>query len=273
MNDTSLHQAKTNSEIVNHYSDRDRADQILQQARRLLKNDETLTTTHLAPFDQMHIGRETATERFFTGMSLRGGMHILDIGSGLGGPARHLADTQDVHITGIDLTPALCQAAEKLTEAAGLDNKIDFRIANACDMPFDDACFDASYTIHVAMNIATRADLYREIARTLKPNGIFALYDIMLCHEDKQPRFPMPWADTAQTSHLLTEQQTIAFLQENGFTITARQSYHDDGLQQVRRMREKAAENEIPHPDKFINLETALRDDICTPVMIYAQKA
>lgn len=273
MNDTGLHPTGTNNKIVDHYSDRDRADKILQQARRFLKDDETLTAAHLAPFDQMHIGRETATERFFTDMALRDGMRVLDIGSGLGGPARYLAETQDVHITGIDLTPALCQDAEKLTEAAGLDSKIDFHIANACDMPFDDACFDAAYTIHVAMNIAARADFYREIARTLKPKGLFALYDIMLCHEDKQPRFPMPWADTAQTSHLLTEQQTIALLKENGFTITARQSYHDDGLQQVRRMREKAAEKDISHPDKFTNLETALRDDICTPIMIYAQKA
>ena len=93
--------------------------------------------------------------------------------------------------------------AEKLTKLTGLADKVQFKVASALDMPYEDATFDAATTFHVAMNIPDRAGLYSEIARVLKPGATFCVYDVMK-KTDAPVVYPTPWAETAETSHLTT---------------------------------------------------------------------
>jgi ubiquinone/menaquinone biosynthesis C-methylase UbiE len=165
-----------------------------------------------------HVRGRKATLELAARMELSADAHVLDIGSGLGGPARTVAETAGCRVTGIDLTPAFCEAAETLSGWVGLADRTAFRQADATDLPFDAGTFDAAMTIHVAMNIAAKDRMYAEARRVLKPGGIFAVYDI-LQGEGGAVHFPVPWARDPAISHLATPERMRALLADAGFAI------------------------------------------------------
>ena len=104
--------------------------------------------------------------------------HILDVGSGIGGPARFFADQFACRVTGIDLTAEFCEVARHLTGLTGLDDRVICEQGNALEMPFDDGTFDGAYSMNVSMNIEDKDGLYREIHRVLKPGAWLALSEL-----------------------------------------------------------------------------------------------
>jgi ubiquinone/menaquinone biosynthesis C-methylase UbiE len=121
-------------------------------------------------------------------------MSVLDVGSGVGGPARLLAATYGCQVTGVDLSEPFVDAARYLAERTGLSGQVSFETASALELPFDDGPFGVVLLQHVAMNISDRARLYREIRRVLKPGGRFATFDVVL--NGGEPHYPVPWART-----------------------------------------------------------------------------
>jgi len=144
--------------------------------------------------------------------------HLLDIGSGIGGPARYMAHRFGCRVTGIDLTAELCEVARHLTRLLGLESKVDFELGDALAMPFADAAFDGAYSMNASMNIADKAALYTEIRRVLKPGGW-----LMLSELAKGPGapldYPTPWAATAGASFLSTPEETRRGLEVAGFEV------------------------------------------------------
>jgi MPBQ/MSBQ methyltransferase len=178
-----------------------------------------LTIDDLAPVDEFHIGGRKATERALDALAPRTDQHILDVGCGIGGTARLMASRYGCRVYGIDLTPEYVDIGRTLTNRVGLGDQVDFDVASALAMPFEDATFDGAVTMHVAMNIADREGLYGEIARVLKPGAAFCVYDVMKM-DDQPLAYPVPWAETAATSHLTTADQTQALLEGANFEIT-----------------------------------------------------
>src|SRR5215469_10896868 len=151
----------------------------------------------------------------------------LDIGSGLGGPARMLAETYGCRVTGIDLTEAFCDAATAMSDWVGLSNYVSFRQGDATKLPFADKQFDAAMTIHVAMNIAAKDKMYAEARRVLRPGGIFAVYDA-LQGEGGEVLYPVPWAREPSISHLATSDQMSSLLIGAGFKVLDVQDSTDE---------------------------------------------
>jgi SAM-dependent methyltransferase len=85
--------------------------------------------------------------------------HILDIGSGLGGPARYFANRFGCRVTGIDLTPEFCDVARHLTRLLEMEERVKFEVGDALRMPFADSSFDGAYSMNVSMNIAEKRRL------------------------------------------------------------------------------------------------------------------
>jgi len=174
--------------------------------------EQQLTPEQLAPLDQFHTRGLAATAELAELAGIDATMAVLDIGSGLGGPARFLAATRGCRVTGIDLSEAFVAAARYLTERAGQSGKVGFEVGSALELPFEDKHFDAVLLQHVAMNIADRERLYREIRRVLKPAARFATFDVV--SKTGEPHYPVPWAKTPETSFLQTAEATRGLIEE-----------------------------------------------------------
>ncbi len=185
--------------------------------------DQLLTPQQLGALDQFHTSGLAATAEIARLAGIAADMSVLDVGSGVGGPARFLAATYGCRVTGVDLSEPFVDAARYLTERTGKSGQVSFQTASALELPFDDGRFDVVLLLHVAMNISDRARLYREIRRVLKPAGRFATFDVVL--RSSAPHYPLPWARTPATSFLMTAAATREAIEPAGFRTLA---WHDD---------------------------------------------
>ncbi|CAN7178713.1 class I SAM-dependent methyltransferase [Mesorhizobium sp. LjRoot246] len=183
--------------------------------------DQLLTPQQLGVLDQFHTRGLAATAELAQLAGIAAGMSVLDVGSGVGGPARFLAATYGCRVTGVDLSEPFVDAARYLTERTGQSGQLSFQTANALALPFDDGRFDIALLQHVAMNISDRTLLYSEIRRVLKSGGRFATFDVVL--SGGEPHYPLPWARTPATSFLLTAGATREAIEPAGFRMLASQ--------------------------------------------------
>jgi ubiquinone/menaquinone biosynthesis C-methylase UbiE len=169
---------------------------------------------------------------------------LLDIGSGIGGPARWVAAKCGVQVTGVDLTPEFCAAAEALNRATGLADRVTIRNGSALALPVADASFDRAYSQNVIMNIADKRGFYREAFRALRPGGTLALSN--LCSGVGEVVYPVPWAETAATSFLASADEMDGDLRAAGFEIVSFRDTSADILPAQRRHRERLERDGLP---------------------------
>lgn len=194
-----------------HYRTAGLLDRILAGLRAAGKDPEAPTVDDLAPADEFHSLGRVATKDLAELAAFKPGTRVLDVGSGLGGPARFLAVTYGCDVTGVDLMPEFCAVASELSRRTGLAERTRFRQGNATALSFDDGAFDCVWTIQAQMNIPDKRRLYSEIARVLRVGGQLVFQDI--CAGDGRPLdFPVPWATEASQSHLITPQDLRALL-------------------------------------------------------------
>jgi sarcosine/dimethylglycine N-methyltransferase len=110
----------TEEEVATHYGSVGIADRVLAALREAQGAEAAVTAEALAPFDQFHGRAAQATQELAALLKPQPGERLLDIGSGIGGPARWMAARFGVHVTGVDLTPEFCDAAETLNRLSGL---------------------------------------------------------------------------------------------------------------------------------------------------------
>lgn len=205
--------------ITGDYGDGGLGDRIFAGLRSFGVDTDNLTQEILAEIDHIHGGGYANTKEHAGLVSLQPGMAVLDVGCGIGGPARYYAAAFGCRVTGIDLTPEYVDVATMLTEKCGLSDQVDFKCADAVDLPFVDAGFDVAWCLNVTMNIQDRAGLYGEVHRVLKPGGKFGLSE-MGRGPGGDPDYPLPWARDASYSCLVTPDQLRAGLEDAGFRIT-----------------------------------------------------
>ncbi len=205
--------------VEGHYSKSDLGNAILAALQESGKDIAHLKLEDLEPVDEFHVRRGEATRELARRAGIREGMRVLDIGCGIGGPARTMAHEFGARVTGIDLIEEYCRAATLLTERVGLSHRVTFRQANALDLPFENASFDVVWTQHASMNIPDKARLYGECFRVLKAGGTLAIYDI-LGGPAGPVNFPVPWARTPETSFLVAPSELRSLLEAAGFRVT-----------------------------------------------------
>jgi sarcosine/dimethylglycine N-methyltransferase len=177
--------------------------------------DQRLAPEQLGALDQFHTRGLAATAELAKLAGITAGMSVLDVGSGVGGPARFLAATYGGQVAGVDLSEPFVDAARYLTGRTGQSGQVSFQTASALELPFDDGRFDVALLQHVAMNISDRAGLYPEIRRVLQSGGRFATFDVAL--SGGEPHYPVPWARTPATSFSLTAIATREAIEPAGF--------------------------------------------------------
>ena len=231
--------------VAQHYGSAGIAERVLAAFRDAEGADAPVTPEGLAPFDHFHGRGVVATQEIAAQLALRSGERVLDIGSGIGGPARWFAAKFGVQVTGVDLTPEFCAAAEALNAATGLADKVRIIQGSALALPVPDGAFDAAYSQNVIMNIADKQLFYREAFRALRPGGRLALSN--LCAGPAgEPYFPVPWATTRDTSFLATPEAMRADLVAAGFEIAEFRDITPMMREVQRRTRERIDKGDMP---------------------------
>lgn len=242
----------TDSDISRYYT---RGDLLERLHAALLGDDidpDHPTIETLAPFDQFHGRGLEATEEVADVLAVAATDHLLDVGSGIGGPARYIADRFGCRVTGIDLTAEFCDVARHLTQMLGLEDRVAFEQGDALAMPFADASFDGAYSMNVSMNIADKAGFYKEIHRVLRPGAWLVLIEIAQGPNGSLD-YPTPWAQTAESSFLVTPSETGEVLEASGFTDLKSRDTAKESLAFGARSRAMVERGEKP-PFRAIQL-------------------
>jgi ubiquinone/menaquinone biosynthesis C-methylase UbiE len=249
----------TEQQVATHYTHGSLLQAILDALRQMGKDPDRFTAMDLSTGDEFHLGWLPATAALAKDLGLASGMHVLDVGCGVGGPARYFAEAHKCRVTGIDLTEEFVQVAAELTRRCGLADRVTFRHGSALDLPFDAATFDAATLIHVGMNIADKARLFEEVRRMLKPGALFCVYEVMRAGEGDLP-YPMPWAQTTETSFVETPETYRRLLSAAGFKIEREQDRRAFVLDLAREMRAKIEKDGLPALNPHVLIGPAARE-------------
>ena len=222
--------------VRDHYRATGLTERLKTALTALGPEDQQLAPQQLAALDQFHTRGLAATAELARLAGVTADMSVLDVGSGIGGPARFLSATYGCRVTGVDLSEAFVDAAHYLTERTKQSGQVSFEIASALELPYDDSRFNAVLLQHVAMNISDRVRLYREIRRVLKSGGRFATFDVVL--NSGEPHYPVPWARTPATSFLLTAAATREAIEPAGFRALAWQDDTEAAKAWIAQLRE-----------------------------------
>jgi ubiquinone/menaquinone biosynthesis C-methylase UbiE len=262
--------------VAHHYTHGSLEAALLDGLRRSGKNSDRIDPDDLAPADEFHIGGRQATGEFAEQLGVRSGMELLDIGSGLGGPARYFAHHRKCRVTGIDLTDEYVRVAGTLSQRAGLGGDVRFVQGSALALPFPAGSFDVAYMLHVGMNIADKATLFGQVKRALKPGGIFGLYDVMRIGPGDLT-FPVPWARTAESSFVADADDYRRLLRDAGFGVQKERERRAFAIEFFKKMQARVAERGLPplglhivmgadFPHKVRNLVANLENGLLAPV-------
>ncbi len=269
--------------VTKNYVHGDLLSAISSGITQLGKTPDTVTIEDLALVDEFHIGGRQASEEFLDQLGLSPEDHLLDVGCGLGGTSRFVADRYKSRVTGIDLTAEYVDTGKVLCSWVGLDDRIALHHGSALSLTFDDATFDGAFMMHVGMNIEDKANLFSEICRVLRRGASFGVYDVMRIGEGELS-YPVPWAETPATSALATPEQYKDALQNAGFTVDAERSRHDFAVDFFEQLRIKTvASQERPPlglyilmgeaaPTKVKNMIVNISASQIAPVELIARK-
>jgi cyclopropane fatty-acyl-phospholipid synthase-like methyltransferase len=218
---------------------------IVSALNKMSKPLQGLTVEDLAPVDHFHARGLPATVELADRLPIKAGQVILDIGCGLGGPARYMAKRFQCNVSGVDITEPFVDAANKLTALLRMQGQVKIGHGDGQRLPYPDSHFDGAYTQHVTMNVADRPRFFTEAYRVLKPGAFFALTEHGLGPKG-DPHYPVPWSADGSGSHLVTPSETRAILEETGFEAIVVEDTGAKYLAGYKQAIEKAEKGALP---------------------------
>ena len=199
-----------------HYGKIDIVGKVLEQFKQKNIDIKNITRKDLEFMEEFHIGGRVATRDMAQFAQIPAGAKVLDIGCGVGGPARTLTEEFSCEVVGIDVTPQFIDAAKKLSELVGLGDRIQFMVGNATkQLSFAPKTFDYVWLQHVTMNIEDKQNLFHEVKRLLKYSGKLVFYEVIKGN-DQPVTYPVLWSPTEEFSFLINEDSYKSLLQNAG---------------------------------------------------------
>jgi len=194
-------------------------DRIFNELREIGKStSSTLLVEDLTKFDQLHYHGTDAIDIFIEKLEINEKTKILDVGSGIGGPARYIANKTGAEITAIELQSDQNNLAKDLTKKCGLSNKVSHICGDILDYDFKNQTFDAIVSWLTLYHIANHEILLKKLFDLLNPNGFFYTEDIT-------SRINLSDADRKEIKkeiygiHLPYFDNYISNLEQNGFKL------------------------------------------------------
>ena len=177
-----------------------------------------ITRANISGVDEFHLRGAEVSKELVAQFNFNN-LKVLDVGCGLGGPCRMLADEFNCHAYGIDMSHEYIRTAQKLSDLLDINGSTEYVQGDALNMPYEDNCFDVVWTQHVQMNVEDKTTFYAEINRVLKNNGTFIYYDIYK-KDNQDVYYPVPWANNREVSFLQTVENMDNILKDLGFIKT-----------------------------------------------------
>ncbi len=259
--------------LESHYGSDGIVDRIVDALDQSGTDPSSLTPDSFAGADEFHIGGRKGSELVADLLNIEEGRRIIDLGCGIGGPARFLARTKGVHVTGIDLTPEFVEAASALTELVGMSDKVNFRVGSATSIPFDDDSFDAATMIHVGMNIADKSVMMSEMARVTRAGGTVLIYDVMRVGSGALT-YPMPWSSTPEFSFLDTQEIYVQAASKAGLGLVSIHDHSEMAKSFFNNPPSNPAPVNLVHlmgmemPTMFANAKEAINAGMMSPIIL-----
>jgi ubiquinone/menaquinone biosynthesis C-methylase UbiE len=254
MNTVSLHH-NVRSVGAAYYDGPELLEGLLGALRDAGLDPDQLTVDDLAPLDEFHALGRPATIALAQLAAVTGDDHILDVGAGIGGPARFLAARYGARVTALDTTPRFLRIAEALTKGTGLAHRVRIVEGDALALPFDDGSFDVVWTQAVAQNIADKRRFIAELARVVAPGGRIALFELVA--EPGGPlEFPVPWADGPEQSWIAPAAELRALLSEAELGVREWR----EGQDALATIAEAAQAEPVPATAESLGLQLLMPD-------------
>lgn len=262
--------------VDRHYRQDGLVGRLIQALQAAGHDIGALDATALAGAEEFHLGGRPATEAVIADLELGPDAHVLDVGCGIGGPARTIARSAGCHVTGIDITRSFIASATALSRLVGLSHRTSFVVGNALELPFEEQTFDATTLIHAGMNIEDKTTLLAEMARVVRPGGAVVVYDIMRI-ADGELVFPLPWASEPTTSFVASPQTYEAVMREVGLSVERTTDRTAMCLELVSKARANPPKINLSDlmgprwPTLFSHLLDALEAGIVAPIEMVAR--
>ena len=269
--------------VSEHYSNKGLLDKIYKGLEKLGIDKNQLTQSDLSSFDEFHIGGSESTLMLAEKLTMNASSSVLDIGCGIGGPARFLSSEFGCKVSGIDLTADFVNTGNSLTDQVGLSDKVKLIEASALSIPFADNSFDVSYMIHVGMNIADKDVLFSEAFRVTKPGGVFGIYDVMLLG-NCELQYPLPWALEEDGNAIASATDYISALIKAGFSLKHEDDKTDFANSFFEKMSARTDSSDGPPPvglhllmgdlttQKIRNMAKLIKSGIIAPKILILEK-
>jgi len=268
--------------IASHWAAGDVYAVIVDALAKAGKNLDTLTVEDLSAVDHFHARGLPATVELADALPVKARDHLVDIGCGIGGPARYMAQRFGCRVSGIDITPPYVEAGNKLSALVRLQQQVRIELGDGQLLPYADAQFDGGYSQHVTMNVSDRPQFYAQAFRVLKPGAFFALTEHGLGPVGN-PYHPVPWSSDGTGEYLVTPARTRELLQAAGFTDIQMQDTGAKYLAGYRKAIERADSGDVPvlgvhlllgesAPEKTRNAARNIEERRTHPIQVICRK-
>lgn len=242
--------------VSEHYAHGSLLSAIENSLGKLGKTVDSVTVEDLGPVDEFHIGGRVATANLLDQLNFSDKKNILDVGCGLGGAARYIANKYNTNVTGIDLVQEYIDTGNALSGWVKLDKQVTLHKGSGTSIPFENNKFDGAYMLHVGMNIEDKPQLFKEIYRVLRPGLFLGVYDIMR-NKEGNLTYPVPWAAGNSTNFLDTADVYKQALIDSGFEISKEDNRREFALSFFKELQAKIKANGGPAP---LGLHTLMQE-------------
>lgn len=162
-----------------------------------------------------HLGGMEATEELVKLCRITRGSHVLDVGCGVGVTPCYIAHEYGCRVVGVDIVEGMITRSQQRAKREGLIDQVEFRVADAQDLPFEDKTFDTVITESVTALAEDKQKAVNEYVRVAKPGGLIGLNETTWLKYPPPPEM-LSWAsqDASTTAAPITPDEWSALLRD-----------------------------------------------------------